>query len=166
MRILTGVLLLLAATLLQITLATRLTLLQGSPDLVLLVLVAWLMLPGYRPDWRWGLVAGLMVGYASALPDWVLVAGYGAGAGICQLLSERIWQVKLFSLFSGALLATLAVHAVTMTYLLVSAQPLNLVDAFNLITIPTMLLNLIFILPLHGIMNEMSKLISPVEEAE
>lgn len=165
-RTLTGILLLLGATLLQLTLATRVNLLQGAPDLVLLVLVAWLLLPGHKADWRWGLVAGLMVGYASALPDWVLMAGYAAGAAACQLLAERIWQVRLFTLFSGALLATLAVHLATMLYLLLSAQPLDLVEAFNLITIPTMLLNLIFILPLHAIMHEMSKLISPVEVAE
>ncbi|MCW5875855.1 MAG: hypothetical protein KIS85_03130 [Anaerolineales bacterium] len=164
MRILVGILLFLGATLLQVTLATRVTLLQGAPDLVLLVLVAWLLLPGNRPDWRWGLPAGLMVGYASALPDWVLLAGYAAGAGVCQLLSQRIWQVKLFTLLSGILLATLAVHLVTMLYLLLAAQPLNMVEAFNLITIPTMLLNLIFVLPLHAIMNEVSKLVQPIEE--
>lgn len=165
MRILIGVVLLLIASVLQITLVTRITLLQGSADLVLLLMIAWMLQPGNRTDWKWGLPAGLMMGFASALPDWVLLIGYVAAAGICQLLFQRIWQVPLLTLVSAILLGTLAVHGVTLFYLWLSAHPINYVDALNLITVPSMLLNLILILPINAIMGELNKAFSPAEEA-
>ncbi len=164
MRIFIGIVLLLCATLLQVTLATRVALLHGSADLVLLTMLAWMLLPGNRPDWRWGIPAGLMVGYASALPDWVLLVAYVAAAGMCQILNERIWQLNLLTLLTGTLLGTLCIHAVTLAYLLLSSQTIDPLQAINLITVPTMLLNLIFILPIHAIMGEFARMVTPIEE--
>lgn len=161
MRILIGVLLLLVAALLQVTLMMRINLLQGSADLVLLVLIAWMLQPGNRPSWIWGLPAGLMIGYASALPDYIPLIGYVAAAGICQLLQRRIWQVPMLTLFSATLLGTLAIHLTTMVYLWLSAQPIDPLEALNLITIPSMLLNLILALPINALMGEVNKIQNP-----
>lgn len=164
MRTLTGLVLLLGAALLQTTLVSRITLLQGSADLVLLMMVTWMLQPGVEPDWKWGIPAGLMVGYATALPDWVMWIGYVAAAGICQLLRLRIWQGRLLSLVSSVLFGTLAIHVVTLLYLFLSAHPIDALEALNLITIPSMLLNLILVLPVNAIITELNKLVSPVEE--
>ena len=161
MRILVGLLLLLAATLLQVTLMMRINLLQGSADLVLLIMVAWMLQPGNRPSWVWGLPAGLLIGYASALPDYVPLIGYLAAAGVCQLLQIRIWQVPLLTLFSATLLGTLAIHLTTVVYLWLSAQPIAPLEALNLVTILSMLLNLILVLPINALIGEVNKLLNP-----
>ncbi len=164
MRVLVGIGLLLGAALLQLTLVMRITLLQGSADLVLLVLISWMLQPGNLSDWKWGLPAGLMLGYASALPDWVLLAGYVGAAGICQLLKQRIWQGQLLALLSATVLGALCIHLVTLSYLFLSAHPIDALEALNVITVPSMLLNLIFILPVHAIMSELNKLVNPAEQ--
>lgn len=164
MRILVGFILLLGAALLQVTLVTRITLLQGSADLVLLTLISWMLQPGNKADWRWGLPAGLMLGYASALPDWVLILAYAAAAGASQLLKRRIWQGQLLSLLLTTLLGTLIVHLITLAYLFLSAHPMDAFEALNLITVPSMLLNLIFILPIHAIIGEVNKFVNPTEQ--
>jgi hypothetical protein len=161
MRILIGLLLLLAAALLQTTLFARITLLQGTADIVLLVLMTWMMQEGNRPDWRWGIAAGLLVGYASALPDLLLLAGYIAAAGLCQLLHERIWQVRVLTLATSVLAGTLVLHALTLAYLWAAGSPLNLVQSLNLVTLPTVLLNLILLLPMNALISELTKLVSP-----
>lgn len=161
MRIAAGLLLLLAAALLQVTLMMRINLLQGSADLVMLVMVTWMLQPGNRPAWIWGLPAGLMVGYASALPDYVLLAGYLAAAMVCQILHMRIWQVSLLTLLSATLLGTLIVHSTTLVYLWVNAQPVDALEGLNLITIPSMLLNLILVLPINALIGEIDKFLSP-----
>ncbi|MEX2143056.1 MAG: hypothetical protein WD740_00550 [Anaerolineales bacterium] len=164
MRILLGIVFLFGAALLQITLVTRISLLQGVSDLVLLTLICWMLQPGNKPDWRWGIPAGLMLGYASALPDWILWVGYIGAAGICQVLRRRIWQGQLLTLLSITLLGTLGIHLVTLIYLFASAHPIDTIEPLNLITIPSMLLNLIFVLPVYAIISEVTKLISPVEQ--
>lgn len=164
MRIAVGLILLLLAALLQATLVTRISLLQGFADLVLLVMIAWMVQPKNNVDWKWGIPAGLIVGYASALPDWVPLIGYVAAAFLCQVLSQRIWQVRLLTVVSATLLGTLTVHLVTLLWLFLNASPIDAVEALNLITIPTILLNLILILPINGIMGELVKMIDPSEE--
>lgn len=161
MRTLTAVLLLLGATLLQVTLLPRIRMLQGSVDLVLIVLLTWMLQEDNRPDWRLGLVAGLMVGYASALPDLILIAGYTLAALICQLLHRRIWQVRMLTLLTSLLLGTFAIHLITLSYLWLSDNPLSAGDAFNLVTLPTLLLNLILLLPVNALISELNKLIAP-----
>lgn len=164
MRISLGLLLLLFAALLQVTLVMRINLLQGTADLVLLVMIAWMLQPGNRSSWIWGIPAGLMIGYASALPDYIPLVGYLAAAVLCQLLQKRIWQVPLLTLFSATLFGTLAIHAVTMIYLWLSAQPLDPIQTMNLITIPSVLLNLILVLPINALIGEMNKALSPEME--
>lgn len=164
MRIAVGLLLLLAAGLLQVTLIMRISLLQGPADLVILVLVCWMLQPGNKPSWIWGIPAGLMIGYASALPDFIPLIGYVAAAAICQVLKTRIWQVPLLTLVSATLLGTLTVHLSTAIYLWLSAQPINLLEALNLIIVPSMLLNLILVLPVNALIGEFNKLLSPEME--
>jgi cell shape-determining protein MreD len=164
MRILLGIILLFGAALLQVTLVTRLTLLQGVSDLVFLTLIAWMLQPGNKLDWRWGLLAGLLVGYASALPDWVLWLAYAGAAFICQILRQRLWQGQLLAVLSITLLGTLFIHLVTLLYLFMSAHPMDALEALNLITVPSMLLNLIFVLPVYAIISELNKLIIPSEQ--
>jgi hypothetical protein len=165
MRILVGTLLLLGATLLQVTLVARFNLLRGSADLVLLVMVAWMLQEGSQPDWRWGIPAGLMVGFASALPDWTLWLGYLAAAATCQLLHRRIWQVKLLTLITAVLLGTLGIQVITVVYLWLGSQPLDAGQAFNFVTLPSLLLNLILILPINAIISEVNKLLPSAEAA-
>jgi cell shape-determining protein MreD len=164
MRIAIGIILLLLAALLQTTLISRITLLQGFADFVLIVMIAWMLQPGNHTDWKWGIPAGLIVGYVSALPDWAPLVGYVAAAAICQLLNQRIWQVRLLTLVSATLLGTLALHIVTLGYMFLNASPIDALEALNLITVPTMLLNLILILPTNGIMGELVKLLDPTQE--
>ena len=164
MRIIVGILLLLGAALLQATLVGRIRLLQGPADLVLVVLMTWMLQEGSRPDWKWGLPAGLMVGFASALPDWVLLIAYMAAAGLCQFFYQRIWQVHLLNLVTATLLGTLGIHLITLTYLWLSTRPLNFGEAFNLVTLPSMLLNLIVVLPINALVTEINKLVSPAAE--
>jgi hypothetical protein len=102
-----------------------------------------------------------MIGYASALPDYIPLIGYVSAAGICHLSQTRIWQVPLLTLLSATLLGTLAIHLTTMIFLWLSAQPIDLWEAFNLITVPSMLLNLILVLPVNALIGEVNKYLSP-----
>lgn len=165
MRTLVAILLLLGATLLQVTLLPRIRLLQGMVDLVLLILVTWMLQEDNRPDWRLGLAAGAMVGFSSALPDLLLISGYTLTALTCQQLQRRIWQMPLVTMVSSVLLGTLIVQVLTLGYLWLSDNPIAPADAFNLIILPTLLLNLILLLPINALISELNKMIAPSANA-
>jgi len=131
MLIFTGSLFLFIATLLQNTIVSRITLLQGPADLVLLVLVAWMLQEHIPMDWRWGAVAGLMLGLSSGLPFWVLLLAYVLAAALCQFLQTRVWQVTLLTLFTSVIAGTLIVQGLSLVYLWLNASPMNFLDALN-----------------------------------
>lgn len=164
MAILFGGFLLLLASILQVTLTGRFMLLAGTADLLLLVLLTFMLQEDVRADWRWGLAAGLMVDLSSALPLWVSLAAYVGAAALAQLLETRVWKIPLFTLFAATLGSTLLIHAMIMFYLWLNSSPINFVDAFNLVTLPSMLLNLLLVLPVNAVVSELSKLALPSEE--
>ncbi len=164
MTALFGGLLLLLASILQVTLMGRFTLLAGTADLLLLVMLTFMLQEDVRADWRWGIAAGLMVDLSSALPIWVSLAAYIGAAALAHLLETRVWKISLLTLFALTLGSTLLIQGVTMFYLWLNASPINFGEAFNLVTLPSMLLNLLLVLPVSAVVSELSKLALPSEE--
>lgn len=164
MTILLGSVFLLIASSLQVTLVWRFNLLAGAPNLVLLVLLAWILQKHVGADWRWGLLAGLMMNLSSALPIWVSLAAYVAAAGLAQLLDSRVWRIPLLTLFAATLGGTLLIQGVELLYLWLNASPLDLNEALNLVILPSALLNLLLVLPASAVITELSKSLIPDDE--
>lgn len=150
--------LIIGASILQGTLVTRIKLLQGHADLVLLVIVAIILQDDIKPDWRWGLLAGLILSLSSALPLWVLLASYTATTIICYLLRKRVLQVPMLTLFTSILIGTLIIDGSTLIYLWLIANPLNLLDAVNFVMLPRIVLNMLLALPIFALIGELSKI--------
>lgn len=153
------------ATLLQTTVAARMPLLHGPADLVLLVLLGWALrrrLPG--ATW-WGIAAGLLVGFASQLPLWLVLAAYMAVSALAGFLPRRVWNLPLLNLFSAVLVSTFFLHGLAWLYLWVLGAPIALADAINLVILPALLLNILLALPVYGLVGEFARLFYPDEVA-
>jgi hypothetical protein len=154
-----------AAALLQITVAAQMPLLRGTADLVLLTLLGWALrrrLPGH---WLWGLVAGLLVGFASQLPWWLMLAAYLGAAGLAAFLPRRMWEAAWLNLFTAVLAGTLLVQGLAYAYLWLLRTPIAPAQALNLVILPGLALNLLLSLPVYGLMGEFAKLFYPEEIA-
>jgi cell shape-determining protein MreD len=153
----------LAAALLQVSLAWRISLLQGPADLVLLVLLAWMLQEPAKNDWRWGILAGLILSLFSSLPFWVPLTGYAITAIAVQLFETRVWQNSLLTLFTAIVVGIVCVQATTLLYLWLNANPIAIRDAFNLVTMPSIILSMILALPIYGLVGELTQLLIPSE---
>jgi hypothetical protein len=158
-----GTLLLFLSTMLQVTLAERVTLLSAPADLVLLALVAWNLQEEVTPAWYWGAAAGLMLSLSSVLPFWLVLIGYTAVAALTQFLRQRVWQVPLLTLFTSIIAGTLFIDGLSLAYLWLVAHPIDLLDAFNLVVLPSLVLNMILALPIYTLVGEVGKLLLPEE---
>ncbi|MDA1330304.1 MAG: hypothetical protein O3B43_04460 [Chloroflexi bacterium] len=145
----------------QVTLADRITLLSGPADFVLLALMSWNLQEDIHPSWYWGLGAGLMLSLSSVLPLWVLLLSYSAAAAFCQFLRQRVWQVPLLTLFTSVVAGTLIIDGITLGYLWLGAHPISLIEAFNLVVLPSIVFNMILALPAQTLVNELSKFLLP-----
>jgi hypothetical protein len=71
MAILIGIPILIGLIMLQTAVVSTLPLLQGSADLILLVVIAWAMQERVPSSYEWAVMAGLMVGAITAAPFYV-----------------------------------------------------------------------------------------------
>ncbi|PWH13451.1 MAG: hypothetical protein DDG60_10255 [Anaerolineae bacterium] len=152
------------AFVLQTAILSRITLLSGTIDLVLLIVVAWALQEQVQSAWHWAALAGLMAGFVSGLPPYVSLLGYILAVGLARFLLRQIWQAPILALFSVTFFSTLLMHLVTFLGLFLNGTSLSLGDVLTLITLPSVFLNLLFVLPVHAVIRDLALWVYPVEE--
>ncbi|MFH2102620.1 MAG: hypothetical protein ABIJ39_04605 [Chloroflexota bacterium] len=152
------------AVMLQLAIISRVPLLSGTADLILVVLAAWGLQQKVRVAWIWGLVAGLMVGFVSALPWYIWLISYLGVSAAAQALKRRVWQAPLLAMFTITLLGSLVIHMLSFIAIRLSGNPLPLAEAFTLITLPSTLLNMLLALAVFPIMRDLANWLYPGEE--
>lgn len=152
-----------AAILLQTAVVSQITLLQGFADVVLLTLVSWALHERVDTAWHWALIAGGVVGWISALPIWVYLLAYGMATLVALQLRSRVWQIPILALFTTILIGTVIVHALSFLVLQIGGVILDPGEAFNLVTLPSLLLNLLLAIPVFGVIGELAGWMYPTE---
>lgn len=147
----------------QSTVVSQFPLLQGSADLVLLVIVAWALQEQVDSAWVWALLGGLMVGFVSALSIFIPLAVYLAITALALIIRRRIWQIPILAMFTVTLIGTLFSHAVTALTISVSGTALPWIDVFQLITLPSLFLNILLAAPIYAIVRDFADWLHPQE---
>ncbi len=160
-----GMLLLGLATILQTTIASQISLLQGTVDLVLLTYLSWALRKETSGIWQWGFIAGMSIGITSQLPIWLPIGTYMLITLFINLLRKRIWQVQIISLFTTTILTTFVVLTLQWAIVVVQGSPIKFSQAFNLVILPSMVLNLLVAFPIYGLMGELTLRIYPPIES-
>lgn len=151
------------AMMLQSAIVSRVTLLDGPADLVLLTLLSWVLQDRVQSIWPWALFAGLAVGWVSALPIWAPLLAYGLAAALAFTLRNRVWQIPILALFTATFFGTLLTHGIAFSVLRAFGTPLDLGQVFNVIVLPSLLLNLILAIPVNGVISEVARWVYPAE---
>jgi rod shape-determining protein MreD len=146
---------------LQSSIISRIPLLQGSPDLVLLAVVAWASQKRVETGWLWGIIGGLLVGYVSAVQLPVYLMGYLAAAGLATALRQRMWNVPQLIMLISVIGGTLFVQGLTWVSLRFSENPTSIVESLNLIILPSLLLNLLLAMPFFLVIGDLARLLYP-----
>jgi len=146
---------------LQSAIFSKVPLLQGTPDLVLVALLAWALQKRVRTAWFWAIMGGLLVGYVSAVPFGTMLVGYLLAVGMAVLLKQRVWQVPILAMLVSTLFGTLLVNLVVITALRVTDTSLPFWEAINLVTLPSVLLNLLIAIPFYALFSDLANWLYP-----
>ena len=160
---LSALLLLSVAMVLQNTIVTQVQLLYGAADLVLLVLLSWVLQSSEESQLWLGVAAGLLVGISSVIPFWLPVIGYTVLVWVVTVVQRRIWQVPIWLLLISTFLGSLLIYGVEVLYLWVTGVPLNLLEVLNIVLLPSLVLNMILVLPVYAVIGEIAKAVYPKE---
>jgi hypothetical protein len=80
---------------------------------------------------------------------------------LALLLQRRVWQVPMLAMFIVTFLGTTLLHGMTLLYLYLSGSVIPLADALGLITLPSVLLNMLIAIPLYGMMRDLAGWVYP-----
>jgi rod shape-determining protein MreD len=158
--------LLLLAVILQSSVVSQIKLLSGYADLPLLMLGAWALQNRVKSAWHWAALGCVFLSFVSDMPLPVLVVGYFAVIYMAQTLQKRVWQAPLLAMFSVTFLSTVFIHMLSFVVLRLLGTPFVFVDVMGLITLPSLLLNMLFSIPIYAFMRELAHWVYPVEEYE
>jgi cell shape-determining protein MreD len=148
-------------TMLQIGVVSRLPLLHGTADVVLLGLVAWSLHERVSSAWFWAVFAGLLVSMVSALPFLAPLWGYLIVTTLARLLRQRVWQTPFLAMLLVTFAGTLVTLALDWAVLQFQTGAYPLSTAINLIVMPSALLNLLFALPVYALVNDLADFLYP-----
>jgi rod shape-determining protein MreD len=154
------------AVILQSAVISRTTLLSGFADLPLVIVIAWALQDGVTTGWHWAILAGLLTGFVSSMPWAVPVVGFALAVLMTQLIQKRIWQAPLLAMLGVTFIATLTMHLLSYVVLSVFRAPLPFADTFSLITLPSVLLNMLLAIPVFWLTRDLARWVYPVEEEE
>lgn len=146
---------------LQSSVVSRVTLLHGAADLVLLALLAWALQKQVRNAWFWGIIGGLFVGYVSALPFGVIHIAYLLAVAFAIALRRRVWELPILAMLIATFFGTLIVQLVQIIGLRAAGSSLPVLDAVNLVALPSVLLNLLLAIPFYGFFNDLARWLYP-----
>jgi hypothetical protein len=138
-------------------------LLRGTADLILLTTVAWALQERVRAIWQWSLIGSLMVSMVSALPFGVLVAAYLLTTFLAVILRRRVWKVPVLAMLATTFIGTLVVQGASWLARWLSGTLIPLVQVFNLITLPSLLLNLLLAVPVYVVVRDLANWLYPEE---
>lgn len=148
---------------LQTIVISTLPLLSGYADLVLLVLIAWSLQERVRTSWIWTILAGLMVGFVSALPLFVPLVSYLLVTAVSRLFLRRVWQIPILAMYLVTFIGSLVSQGIVMVVLLFNGTPLSFNDSLNLVILPSTLLNLLLALPVYAVVSDLAQWVYPEE---
>ena len=166
MRNLVALPVILLAVILQTSIVSRVYLLSGIADLPLVMLAAWALQDEVETAWHWAMATGLLVGFVSALPLVAPVLGYFAVVGIARILQGRVWQAPLLAMFSVTFLGTVIASILSFAILRLSDVSLPIGDVLGVLILPSVLLNMLFAIPVYAIMRDLARWVYPSPEVE
>ena len=163
MSTLLGIPIILVVVMLQTVVIRSLPLLQGTSDLVLLVVAAWSLQERVHSNFTWAVIAGLLVGLVSKVPWAIPLIGYLVVSLLAQFLRRQVWQTPVLAMFITTLTGSILLPALEWVTLQVQGISLPLADSVNLVILPATFLNLLFALPVYALVTDFTQSVFPEE---
>ncbi len=159
MELLLAFLTVIFAFIVQTTIVTRLSLLNGMADILMLIIVAWGLQEQTKNAWMWAILAGLAVGFATAAPWFIFPISYLLITLITNRIRTRIWQSPILAMMIITCLGTILILGVQFIFLRMAGINLEFKEILTRTILPSMLLNLLFAFPVYWGMRELSRII-------
>ena len=148
---------------LQSAVVSRLPLIKGTADLMLVLLVAIALQKTVTTAWQWSVVGGLLIDFVSGLPFGVFTISYLLATGLALLIRDRIWRFSFLMQLLVVLFGTLISHILAFIILFIQGGSLALGDVLQVVTLPSIILNFMLSFPVYILVQDVIGQFAPQE---
>jgi rod shape-determining protein MreD len=157
---------LILAAALQVTVLPQISILGGRPDLILLIVMSWSLNATLEQAVLWAFVGGISKDLLSAAPVGTSLIGLILIVFAVHAIRQQLFSVGIFTLIWVSLIGTIVQEFSVLLVLLIGgfqprfADQLGygvLVDQFRLFIVPTIVYNLIGIIPVYLLMRSIQR---------
>lgn len=148
-------------TIVQTSVVSRMPLLQGTADLVMVVIIAWALQERVKHPWQWAITGGILTDFFSGLPFGIYTLSYLTLTLLARLLGRRLWQFSFLIQLFLTLLGTMLIHVISTLVIFLQGTRLEIINVLQSITLPSLLLNLMLTIPVFIIMGDLANQVYP-----
>ena len=139
---------------LQMAAISRINLINGAADLVLLAIAAWGVKEKSSNVYVWAVVGGLLISFITGMPLLSPLIPYLFSAFITCKLAKILWQSPLLALIVSMIAGTLFQHFFYIVILQISGLNIGFIESMVNVTLPSLLLNFFFMFPVYVVIND------------
>jgi len=150
-------------TILQSAVISRLPLVSGTADLMLVLLVAITLQKSVNTAWQWSIVGGLLTDFFSGLPFGLFTVSYLITTGIAHVLRERIWRFSFLMHLLVVLSGIIITHSFSYLVLFLQGNSLQFTSVLQAVTMPSIILSFMLSLPVYIIVQDVVEQLKPTE---
>jgi rod shape-determining protein MreD len=148
---------------LQASVFSRFRLLDGGPDLVLLVVIGWALTGQRRQSMTLGLIGGLLLDLLSGYPLGVTSVGLIVVAYLVSLSEGRFWEANFLMQLAAVLVGSAIYHLADLVVLLVLGRTPDFQYAVARVVLPSVFLNVVMALPIAQALGNLEETLYPPE---
>lgn len=123
--------------------------LNGRLSLVMLLVLAWAIRSDLEGSFAWAFVGGIMLDLMSSIPLGTSSLAMILIVFVVNTISQQVYRVNVLMILALTIFATFFNQFVIYLILVMRGNSYNLVNLIRLMLIPTIIFNLIFILPIY-----------------
>ena len=156
-----GLPLLAFAAVLQATVLSLLRPFGGTVDVVLLLVLSWTLVGEWPGGPLWALIGGLCLDLLSGGPFGANALGLLLVAYAASLSEGRFWSSHVLLPLASVLVGSVLYHLVYLATLAMAGYTVSWAASLSQVTLPTVLLNTLFMLPLYQLLRWLHSVLHP-----
>lgn len=147
----------------QSAVISKVPLLLGTTDLVLVALVAWALQEKVKQPWQWSMIGGVIMTILSGLPIGVYLVAYLGAVFIAAFIRRRIWKVPFLGMLTAIFIGTMLSQVISWLSRWFTGVLIPIDQALVFVMLPSILLNLLVAVPAYFMLKDLASRLYPEE---
>jgi len=137
----------------------------AKPDLVLLIVLSWAVHSELEEAIFWAFAGGIMRDLLSVTPVGTSVMGLLIMIFAINILARNFYQFSIFFLIFFVVIGTFLQHFIVQGVLAIGGYPPDFGQSLPYFTLPTLLYNVVLVLPIYFVLRRIQKRIPKPQSA-